>query len=169
MELLQPLDTLFNQLHSILSTLTNHQYTEPSKLLSTSTIGQHVRHIIEWFEELNNGYESGIVNYDKRKRNIKIETEINTAILLLKTLIDTINKKDKAMLLLANYSNNGFQNIMIETTYYRELVANLEHSIHHIALIRVGINEVSTIEVPDCFGVAISTVKYKNKISNSTK
>jgi len=51
----------------------------------------------------------------------------------------------------------------IPSNYYRELAYNLEHTIHHMALIRVGVNEVSSIELPVEFGVAYSTVKYRKQ------
>jgi hypothetical protein len=49
------------------------------------------------------------------------------------------------------------------TNYYREMAYNLEHTIHHMALIRTGINDVSRISVPENFGVAISTMKYRKQ------
>jgi hypothetical protein len=49
----------------------------------------------------------------------------------------------------------------VSTNYYREVIYNLEHTIHHMALIRVGINELGNIDLPKDFGVAPSTIKYK--------
>jgi len=51
--------------------------------------------------------------------------------------------------------------MIVETNYYRELIYNLEHTIHHMALIKVGINEVSCIAVPEGFGIATSTIKFR--------
>jgi hypothetical protein len=43
------------------------QYIQPSKTLFNATIGQY-GHIIELFVCLEEGYERGLVNYDKRRR-----------------------------------------------------------------------------------------------------
>ncbi len=44
----------------------------------------------------------------------------------------------------------------------REMVYLVEHSIHHYALIRIGLQEnFSDIFIPKNFGVAYSTVKYR--------
>ena len=61
----------------------------------------------------------------------------------------------------AGYDDSSNDTIVISTNYFRELVYNLEHTVHHMALIRVGINEVSAVKVPEEFGVASSTIKYK--------
>jgi hypothetical protein len=42
-------------------------------------------------------------------------------------------------------------------------VYNVEHAIHHMALIKVGLKEVCpAVKIPADFGVAVSTVKYLN-------
>ena len=61
-----------------------------------------------------------------------------------------------------DYENSGGI-VAIPSNYYREIAYNLEHTIHHMALIRVGVNEVSTIELPQEFGVAYSTIKYRQQ------
>jgi len=148
-------------LNDSLLQLTDKQYTEPSKHLFNATIGQHVRHIIELFICLQKGYESGVVNYEKRRRDLLIETNREFARQLLTGIYKSIDKPDKALLLEGNYNEHSNETVLIQTNYCREVVYNLEHTIHHMALIRVGINEISSIEVPKEFGVAASTIKHK--------
>ena len=49
----------------------------------------------------------------------------------------------------------------IETNYERELLYNLEHSIHHQALIKVALLQLQSVEIPENFGVAQSTIVYR--------
>src|SRR5215211_5006609 len=75
MQLYQSIKNVFVQLDDSLQQLTDTQYTQPSKRLFNATIGQHVRHIIELFVCLQKGYETGVVNYEKRKRDLQLETD----------------------------------------------------------------------------------------------
>jgi hypothetical protein len=43
----------------------------------------------------------------------------------------------------------------------RKILYNLEHTIHHMAMIRVGITELIQAELPDHHVVASSTVKNR--------
>ena len=161
MQLHQTVKNVFVQLSESLHQLTDEQYVQPSKTLFNATIGQHVRHIIELFICLNQGYETGVVNYEKRKRDYRIETERGLAIELLHSIYSAINKPDKNIMLEVSYDEHSNDTIIIHTNYYREIAYNLEHTVHHMALIRVGINEVSAIELPSGYGVASSTLKYR--------
>jgi hypothetical protein len=161
MHLQQSVKNVFVQLNDSLLQLSKEEYCKPSSRLFNATIGQHIRHIIELFVCLENGYDTGIVNYEKRKRDLLIETDKEFARQLLLGIYRTIDRPDKTLLLEANYDEHSEETLLIETNYYREIVYNLEHTVHHMALIRVGINEVSKIEVPQEFGVAASTIKHK--------
>ena len=161
MQLQQSIKNVFVQLNDSLQQLTNAEYTQPSKQLFNATIGQHVRHIIELFVCLENGYESGTVNYENRKRDVLIQMDKEFARQLLHGIYRTVSRPDKVLLLEANYNPGSDETFLIETNYYREIVYNLEHTVHHMALIRVGINEVSTLTVPQEFGVAASTIKHQ--------
>jgi hypothetical protein len=161
MQLYQSIKSVFFQLDDSLQQLSDRQYTQPSKRLFNATIGQHVRHIIELFVCLQKGYETGVVNYEKRKRDLLLETDKEFARELLIGIYKSIDKPEKALLLEANYNEHSDETLLIPTNYFREIVYNLEHTVHHMALIRVGINEVSSIEVPREFGVAASTIKHK--------
>lgn len=156
-----PLAGLLIQLQNLLEGLTDDQYVRQINVLSNATLGQHTRHIIEFFQELNVGYKSGKVNYDKRKRDYRIETSRSCAIDCLTTVISLLDKANKVLTLTVDYSNDSGELGFVETNYSRELVYNLEHTVHHMALLRIGVNAVSAIVLPEEFGVAISTLKHR--------
>ena len=163
MMLKQPIQHVFVQLSETLNQLTNEEYMQPSRILLRATIGQHVRHIIELFQCLEKGYDEGIVNYEKRKRDYQIETNKELADSLLKAVYQNVERPNKEIVLEAEDYCDTMEVASIPSNYYRELAYNLEHTIHHMALIRVGVNEVSSIEFPDEFGVAYSTIKYRKQ------
>ena len=164
MQLQQTVKSVFVQLSQSLHQLSDEQYVQPSKTLFNATIGQHVRHIIELFTCLEKGYESGWVNYENRKRDLTIETNKDFAKELLQKIYSGLEKPNKSLLLESNYDELSEVGITVTTNYYREIIYNLEHTVHHMALIRVGINEVSAVIVPDDFGVASSTIKYRKHV-----
>jgi len=63
----------------------------------------------------------------------------------------------------ASYDDSSDKTIFIESNYYREIAYNLEHTIHHMALIRIGISEVSSVLLSEDFGVASSTLKHRRQ------
>lgn len=148
-----------SELTGLLNQLNTQEYTNPVNHLSNATIGQHTRHIIELFQCLINNYETGTVNYDSRLRNRKIETDIKYAVACIESIMQSINKVDIEMLLEQNLEGQTKQ---IKTSYLRELFYNLEHCIHHQALIKVALFDNSKILVSENFGVAPSTIQYRN-------
>jgi hypothetical protein len=163
MLLKQPIQNVFVQLTETLNQLSADEYIQPSKILFNASIGQHVRHIIELFLCLEKGYETGVVNYEKRKRDYQIETNKNLAIQLLKDIYHRLERANTGLVMEAEDYEDTTGVVAIPSNYYREIAYNLEHTIHHMALIRVGVNEVSTIELPQEFGVAYSTIKYRQQ------
>lgn len=163
MQLQQAVNNVFVQLSATLDQLSQEQYVQPCKTLFNATIGQHVRHIIELFQCLENGYEVGLVNYEKRKRDIRIESDKAFASGLLTEVYQGLERENKELNLEACYDEHDPEPVTLSTNFYREVAYNLEHTIHHMALIRVGITEVSDIKLPEEFGVASSTIKYRQQ------
>lgn len=163
MLLKHPIQNVFVQLSESLNQLSPAEYAQPSAILFNATIGQHVRHIIELFQCLEKGYSEGVVNYEKRKRDYRIETDKNLAADLLKDIYHKLDKPNKNFTLEAEDYEDAVETVSIPSNYYREIAYNLEHTIHHMALIRVGINEVSAISLPAEFGVAYSTIKFRQQ------
>jgi hypothetical protein len=154
--------SLFAQINAALQLISTEQYVHCNTLMGSATIGQHVRHIIELYEEMLNGYRTGEVNYENRKRNFLIETSKDYACTQMDTITATLSLPDKNLLLSIGYATSESENDSIITTnYFREVVYNIEHTIHHMALIRIAFKSAFNIELDEEFGVAPSTLKYR--------
>jgi hypothetical protein len=148
------------ELKIILLKLPKEIYTSPGKTISNATIGQHTRHIIEIYLSLLNGYDHGEVSYDKRRRSKKIEKNITIAIEKLQFIQENIEKPNKQITMC--HKLNG-QNHYLSSNYFREVIYNLEHAIHHHAIIRFALNAITNLEIPESFGIAPSTLEYRKK------
>lgn len=162
MQLKTSICNLLDQLQYVIEQLTNEEYTQPIKLLSNSSIGQHTRHILEFFIELNKGYATGIVDYDQRTRNHAIESDKFFTINLIAEITGCLEKPDRELLMNVELGGEN-PSLQVYTNYYRELVYNLEHTVHHMAIIRIGATSISAVSIPGEFGVAASTLKYRKQ------
>lgn len=151
-------------LKHLLSNIDSELYAYTSKSLGGSTIGAHIRHILEFYISVVNSSGHMRINYDNRARDKQLETDPNAAIstidLLCSLLCEDFN--DEQVYLECNYTiNNGSDCDTVLTSRYRELAYNLEHSIHHQALIRVALRELNREHLVGAeFGVAPSTIRY---------
>ena len=149
-----------NELIDLLNQLSQIEYSKSCPDLSNATIGEHTRHIIEMFQCLENQCDSGIVNYDNRMRNIRIQTDTLFAIENIETIQINLDKKNINLELLQIIDG---EEIRIASNYHRELLYNLEHCIHHQALIKVAVLQFETVKIDPNFGVARSTIEYRNQ------
>ena len=148
------------ELKDLLNQLSDNDFALPILYLGNSSVGEHTRHIIEMFQCLLNSYESSMLNYDDRKRNNLIQTDTNFAILSIDDVINSIEKENKNIVLKQLLFNDY---VSIETNYFRELLYNLEHCIHHQALIKVAVFQLENIQLTETFGIAPSTIEYRKK------
>lgn len=158
--LIPSINNSLNELVALLDQLSDHEYTKPCPQLSNATIGEHTRHIVEMFQCLENFYDSGLVNYDKRERNIVIQTNTEFAIKSIVEIQNNLEKENKKIELQQIIDG---EEIRIESNYLRELLYNLEHCIHHQALIKVAILQCENVQIDANFGVARSTIEYRTK------
>lgn len=162
MQLKEPIFSLLEQLQYLLERITNEQYVKNIAVLSDSSIGQHIRHTLEFFIELENGYENGTVDYDKRIRNHAIESDRDYAIGTIILIRSRLVKINKDLKICVEYGVGEKSTAIVATNYFRELVYNLEHTVHHMAIIRIGVNAIAKIKLPAEFGIAASTLNYRN-------
>lgn len=158
--LIASINTSLDELIELLNQLSDQEYSKSCFELSGASIGEHTRHIVEMFQCLNRNYDSGIVNYDKRERNALIETNTGFAVQMILDIKNSISRENRNLKLQQMIDGNV---VNIQSNYYRELLYNLEHCIHHQALIKVGILKCKNVAVDDNFGVARSTIEYRKQ------
>jgi hypothetical protein len=165
-QLTQACNSILDQLSDAVQQLTQAEFTHPSETLGGSSIGQHLRHTLEFFICLEHGYNNGLINYDKRAHDKLIETDKQTAL----GIIDHIRQfttgqiEDKPLLLEVGYDLKNDEEVRVHTNYFRELTYNIEHAVHHMAIMKIGIREVARhVLIPADFGVAASTLRYRGQ------
>ncbi|WP_339700647.1 DinB family protein [Algoriphagus aquimarinus] len=156
---------VLGELSDFLVQLKPEDFADFSPVLKTSSIGQHVRHILELYDCLLSQYESGIVCYDDRKRDKRLETDMDSALAKIKEIRENLKLEDKEIILKMAVGTD-FETI--RSSYNRELCYNLEHCIHHQALIKIACNQLDYLSLPSSFGVAKSTIDYVKSLESST-
>lgn len=159
-------ETILRQLSSLVGILSMNEYRQALPGLTGASIGQHVRHIIEFYQCLLQANKTGELDYDKRDRNKMIEENPDYANLCIYTIIEDLHliPLKKSVLLHVCYEKNDIS-FPVDTTIERELIYNIEHTVHHMAIIKIGLKELKPHYVlPTDFGVAISTLKHQENV-----
>lgn len=155
---------ILGQIVAVCKQLTDDDFRKPLNVLSNNSIGKHIRHIIEFYDLMMIGNETGAVNYDDRSHDKVLEENRVLAIEKLNALgIEILDfKEDQPLEMSANYNIEEESPIAISTTLYRELQYNIEHAVHHMAIIKIALfNEFPEINIAEGFGIAYSTIKYQ--------
>lgn len=164
MQILQATELTLGSLHRFLEQVDSSTYSKPLDVFNGSSLGGHTRHIIEFYHCLIKNYDQGIINYDLRERDKNIETDPELAALAVQNIIKAlqqVNMNDKVELRVSyDLQSDSFDSAV--SNVKREIIYNLEHTIHHMALIKIGVKvEAPQIELENEFGVAPSTIKFQ--------
>jgi len=159
---------LLDQLEEVIDQIKKEDFYKPLEVLSNSSIGQHTRHTLEFFICLMDASNTGVINYDKRRHDKFIQEDKNLAISVIRSIKDYVNKNsdNQSLTLEIEYgaSDDECQVNVVPTNYERELAYNIEHAVHHMALLKIGIlSNFEYMDLPMNFGVASSTVRYHKK------
>jgi hypothetical protein len=147
-------------IRTILLQIESDDYTAELNTLKNASVGKHIRHILEFYECLLFNSVNDTVNYDNRKRNILLEENVTFALDFLTEIVDTITtiNSNKRLILTSNYQD---QSVSMESSLYREITYNIEHTVHHLAIISIAIPiHFDYINLSANFGYAESTINY---------
>lgn len=153
------------QLVEMCRQLTDEEFSKSLDMLQGNSVGKHLRHVIEFFELLVTGSPKGAINYDLRLHDTDLESRRTLALDRLQQLIQSIAALDTAAVLTLSVSYGRSQDdaVTIPSGVARELAYNIEHAIHHMAIMKIAIaGNFSWVVLPENFGVAYSTQRYRN-------
>lgn len=152
------------QLKSLVDRISTEDYIRHPEVLMGASIGQHIRHILEFYLLLISGSFTGTISYDKRKRDIRIEKDPGFSGKTIDRIIPGLDTLDLNLpvKLEADYTEKGDYLLLINSSTGRELSYCIEHSIHHQALIMSGLIALGLRDLAaKNFGVAYSTIRYR--------
>ncbi len=153
------------QLQDFLRLIPDTYYYRSISILQGNTIGKHIRHIIEFYQTLLEN-TSGLINYDLRERNLILENNKETALEKLAEIAGQVQQidSDYRITVEGDYSECGSVCSRSSSSLSRELAYNLEHIVHHMAIMRIGIEFLDpSLVVSENFGVARSTWRHLQK------
>ncbi len=162
---------ILNQLGDLVGQIQEEDFSKPSDTLSKSTIGQHIRHTLEFFICFESGFNRGVVNYDRRQHDKLIETDKFLALSAISQVIEFIKslQEEKPLKLEVGYDLMREEFVKVDTNSTRELVYNIEHAVHHMAIIKIGMREIAPyVRLDYDFGIAASTLRFKEDSASSS-
>ena len=161
-----PLAQLMTQLGDLVVTLDARQYSARPESTQCGAIGGHVRHVLDHLAAWLRGFDHGEVNYDDRQRDTDIEQDPVAALLAIKHYAARLAEIEVEQLaerveVLTSMTSCGAL-VRLPSTHARELAFVFSHTIHHNAIIAT-IARTLKIRLPEQFGMAPSTIAYRNQ------
>lgn len=156
---------LLESLSLTIGSLTNAQYVYQYNE-STSSIGKHIRHIIDHYTCFFKNLAYAYVNYDDRPRVNTVETKPNRACKELSSVILQLSKFNAHQ---ANHvhiyisATADKDPVPAESSVQRELLFLQSHTIHHMAVIQLVLQSLG-ISVGSDFALAPSTISYYRQV-----
>lgn len=155
----------------VIRRLGDEQYVAAPDGIAHSGAGAHFRHIYDYYRCFLRDVDGGRVDYDRRDRDPRFETDRDHAVACLEDLIARFDRLAAAtvdgttvleakMDAVGDDDEDGHWN---RTTVKRELRFLVSHTIHHYALIAVVL-KLQGFECGPDFGVAPSTIEYWKQV-----
>ena len=153
--LMPEIEKMENNIISVLSNCADCDYTSFGH--GESSIGTHIRHVIEFIKAVND--RTDVINYDGRERNLDIETSHEIATDVLKKEITRLKGtvSDQDIQTPVTVIENG---LSCPSTIAREICFIIGHSTHHLAFAKV-LASVRGIGLTDDIGVAQATLQHR--------
>ena len=147
----------------LLENISDEEYSNTSIAPYYSSIGGHMRHILDVFDCIFEGLDSKSVNLINRKRNKLAENYTKDGIVYFNRVLADLKKVDTTKLdsIIEVKDDLGLGVISANYTLSSALIQAHSHAIHHFASIGYVVSQLG-VELPDeDFGFNPTTPKLK--------
>ena len=153
-----------DQALEILRSIKSEDYREAAKPILDYSIGSHFRHNLDVFNSIKAGFDTGLVDYDIRRRGHSVEINIDEAVnehQLLKEWVQSVADKDvnKIVKIKSEALLSKTKSIEIEGSLAREMLFASSHAVHHYAIISTALKYRGSV-VDKNIGYAPATASY---------
>ncbi|XAL99559.1 hypothetical protein OT109_18515 [Phycisphaeraceae bacterium D3-23] len=160
-----PLCALLNQLSDLMAGLDAAAYNTKPESTKCGAIGGHVRHTLDHVIAWLHGVGGESINYDDRQRGTDVETNPRTAEQVIARCLAQLAEVPgdvlpKTVAVFTSMTSDGAL-VRLPSTHARELAFVFSHTVHHNAIIGT-IARALDIELPEHFGMAPSTIAYRD-------
>ncbi len=157
---------LIGQIRDVLVGLSELAYTKPLEILHGATLGQHFRHILDFYQCLLRDVPAGTVDYARRARNPLMETVPAAAGAAFGQVASDLCslQEGQHVWVLGDFSAQDLSadKPLLQSSVGRELMYAHDHAVHHLALIRIGLKEIAPdVPVDSNMGYAPATVQHR--------
>ncbi len=156
-----------NKALALLSSITNNQLCDTSIPPYNSCIGSHIRHILDFYDCILEGIESGSIDLTDRRRDEEMHKNCIYARTNIERVIDDLKDLD-----LSKFNNSyevsddlGLGKVTIEYTLGAILAQANSHAIHHYAIINYILDRLGIKVSDDTFGYNPTTPKARVKLN----
>ncbi len=140
----------------------NSTYVNSNPSTFGSSIGAHMRHVLDHYGSFLKGVAGGVVDYDDRVRDTVVEKDVSAAIDRIKEISAELTELEQmadlpvGVMVSASATDEEEKS---NSSFGRELQFLVSHTVHHYALIAIA-SRMQGIAPDSTFGVAPSTLKY---------
>lgn len=140
------------------------QYAFPLDVLNDASLGQHFRHILEFYHCVLAGVASNLVDYASRKRDQMLEQDLGYAIGAYQQLEEDLSGLDENTMISVKADFSASFRPIVQSTIGRELMFAYDHAVHHLAIIKIGLqHSLPGLVFDQNLGVAPSTLKHNSE------
>ncbi len=155
---------LLDQSKALLAAVDDSGYSHPEAMAMNASLGGHMRHVLEHIEPILSCPASGVLDYDARPRDQRLESSRSIALSRVEACAEALRSMPDAWeadaLRIRNRISEGEDGVVVAaSSRLRELIYAVAHTVHHFALIRVMCN-LRGILLPTGFGYAPSTLHH---------
>ena len=164
MDCIKGTNKITSDIINLLDKLDNNSFKRPLEIYNGSSLGQHFRHILDFYNCLVRDEREGLIDYASRERDPKVEVDTEAA----KTAFLEINAKigqmdvERLVMVKVDFSEIVDNRPIVHSSLGRELMFAYDHALHHLAMIKIGLQtNFPHICIDEKLGVAPSTLKFQ--------